>query len=255
MALNTAALYNQPEYSDVTIRFSNREVFCHKVILCTSSEYFKKLCGPGSHFAESQQKCIELKGDHPDALEAILEYLYTKQHDHGRDDDWALQLEIGKTAEKYLLPDLATAANRKYVSHASATVEPQAVFDTIMHIREHAFSDKDLKVADDLETKHLLALMKVNDFRQLISKDQTRMWKYLDQFTNFISDKEAVTLCKCQKCSGAEVLNSNAPPLLLGFQSHSSAGYICSQAYQTCDVWINKAERAKLQQLYYPKRA
>ena len=53
MSLATLALYNQPEYSDVMVRFSDRTVYCHKLILCTNSDYFKKLCGPGSHFAVS----------------------------------------------------------------------------------------------------------------------------------------------------------------------------------------------------------
>ncbi|KAF7195228.1 hypothetical protein HII31_03434 [Pseudocercospora fuligena] len=251
MALNTAALYNQPEYSDVTIRFSNREIFCHKVVLCTSSEYFKKLCGPGSQFVERQQKSIELKGDHPDAAEAILRYLYTKDDNNNQDHEWALQLEISKTAEKYLLPDLAAIANKKFISHASVIKEPQAVFDAIMHIREHAFSDQDLAVASELEKKHLLALMKVDDFRQLISKDQSLMWKYLDQFADTIRGKVDVFLCRCADCASAVLRSPATLP-----QKHyipDSGFRTCSGSYQTCHVMVAKSDGEILQKMYERK--
>lgn len=54
MSLQTATLYNKPDFSDVTIKFSGREIYCHKLILCTESAYFAKLCGPGGHFAVCQ---------------------------------------------------------------------------------------------------------------------------------------------------------------------------------------------------------
>ncbi|EME79247.1 uncharacterized protein MYCFIDRAFT_204749 [Pseudocercospora fijiensis CIRAD86] len=250
MALQTATLYNQPDYSDVTIRFSGREVFCHKIILCTTSEYFKKLCGPGSHFAESQQKTIELKGDHPDAVEAILKYLYTKQDNNDQDHEWTLQLEIAKTAEKYLLPGVAAIANQKFVSHASVIAEPQAVFDAIMHIREHAFSEKDLAVASELEKKHIFALMKVNDFRQLISKDQSLMWKYIDQFAEFISSKAEVMLCKCAKCTSTLVRHPGTLPSL---HLDPSGEGICSSSYQTCNILVAKFDGDRLRTMYEGK--
>lgn len=42
--------YNNRDYSDITLKFADREIKAHKVILCTNSQYFKKLCGAGSQF-------------------------------------------------------------------------------------------------------------------------------------------------------------------------------------------------------------
>jgi hypothetical protein len=43
--------FRQDALSDVTLKFGDKEMKCHKVILCARSEYFKKLCGPDSKFA------------------------------------------------------------------------------------------------------------------------------------------------------------------------------------------------------------
>lgn len=43
--IDTSLWFNRSDYSDVTIRFSDREVACHKFVLCTKSEYFSLLCG------------------------------------------------------------------------------------------------------------------------------------------------------------------------------------------------------------------
>ncbi|WPB00979.1 uncharacterized protein RHO25_005599 [Cercospora beticola] len=65
-------IFKDKEYSDIMIKFLGREIPCHKVVICTQSEYFKKLCGKASSFVESKQKVIELKEDDPDAVEGII---------------------------------------------------------------------------------------------------------------------------------------------------------------------------------------
>ena len=43
-------IFNKPDYSDITIKLKDRELKCHKVILCTNSDYFAKLCGAQAQF-------------------------------------------------------------------------------------------------------------------------------------------------------------------------------------------------------------
>lgn len=57
MTFNIERMFDEPEYSDVVVFYSGRKTFCHKIILCQSSDYFKKLCGPGSQFAVSLALC------------------------------------------------------------------------------------------------------------------------------------------------------------------------------------------------------
>lgn len=52
--METRGWYNDPTYSDLTIRLGDgSEVGAHKIVLCIANEYFRKLCAPGSHFAVS----------------------------------------------------------------------------------------------------------------------------------------------------------------------------------------------------------
>jgi hypothetical protein len=45
-------LFNNPEYSDLTIKLSDgQELHVHKLVVCARNDYFLKLCGPGSQFA------------------------------------------------------------------------------------------------------------------------------------------------------------------------------------------------------------
>lgn len=49
-SLNTASLFNQEAYSDLTIELDGRSIRCHKLVVCTKSKYFAGLCGPNSKF-------------------------------------------------------------------------------------------------------------------------------------------------------------------------------------------------------------
>jgi hypothetical protein len=53
-AMDTREWFGKGPYSDLTIKLSDgTEVKVHKVIVCQANEYFRKLCGPDSHFAVS----------------------------------------------------------------------------------------------------------------------------------------------------------------------------------------------------------
>lgn len=54
--IDTADFFNKNAYSDITISFGDRQFKAHKFILCSQSDYFKKLCGPNTGFAEGNQK-------------------------------------------------------------------------------------------------------------------------------------------------------------------------------------------------------
>lgn len=57
--MDTREWYNQPAYSDLTIKLGDgTEVKVHKIILCQSNDYFRKLCGPDSHFVVSLFFCM-----------------------------------------------------------------------------------------------------------------------------------------------------------------------------------------------------
>lgn len=42
--------YKQSDFADVTIKFGDKKIPAHRVILCARSTYFKKALGPASPF-------------------------------------------------------------------------------------------------------------------------------------------------------------------------------------------------------------
>lgn len=50
--MDTREWFDEDTYSDLKIKLSNgNEIKVHKAIVCRANEYFRKLCGPESHFA------------------------------------------------------------------------------------------------------------------------------------------------------------------------------------------------------------
>jgi len=47
---HTSSLFDNARFSDLIIRFADREIKAHRFVLCEQSEYFNKLCGPDSPF-------------------------------------------------------------------------------------------------------------------------------------------------------------------------------------------------------------
>ena len=55
--MTSCSWYNNPKWSDLTIKLSNGQSICvHEMVLCSRNEYFNKLCGLESKFAVSGAK-------------------------------------------------------------------------------------------------------------------------------------------------------------------------------------------------------
>ena len=72
----SCSLFDLDYFRDVKLKIGHEAYKCHRMILCRSSEYFTKLCGPDSQFEEGSQATIELKEDDPGAAKAVLLHLY-----------------------------------------------------------------------------------------------------------------------------------------------------------------------------------
>ncbi|KAK5698373.1 hypothetical protein LTR17_023708 [Elasticomyces elasticus] len=117
--------------SDVTVRFSGREVKAHQRVLSASSEYFKKAFeGPFNASNESSTKVIELHDDDPDALQSLLAMLYgvdshrswgLRENVFRGDDDYdRLSREQKLTRYGLYLVDMYIAARKYLVQEAAA---------------------------------------------------------------------------------------------------------------------------------------
>jgi hypothetical protein len=115
--------FDDPTLSDLTIRLSDRTVYVHRIILYRGSEYsIKQLAGPflvslmrtplqeGLSLAdikkkESGAKEIELHEDDPDAMIALLCFIYGHSYTEDATQRWNIALQphamVFVVAEKY----------------------------------------------------------------------------------------------------------------------------------------------------------
>lgn len=139
-------------------------------------------------------------------MEALLKYIYTGSHESERDNDWAFQLEVLNVANKYLSQVLADAAFIKFRLHVCKPAATQAIFEAITHIREHTDHEGALQMADKLQEDHILALLKLRDFRESIEQDTDLMWKYMDSLRRFKSSLQECWITRCEVCLKATFL-------------------------------------------------
>nr|OQO17401.1 hypothetical protein B0A51_15854 [Rachicladosporium sp. CCFEE 5018] len=175
-----ASLWDQREYSDITIKFSGKTIFCHKIVLCRFSEYFKKQCGPGSRFAEASLKEIELKDDDPEALEALLEYLYQIEYDSSHDKSWRFYLALGTAADKYLLLALKDEAFQRLeyvISNLKKTPELVAVLQVLDS--DYKQDARMTRIRNNIHIDNLDELLECFNYRTYLKEHPKLLWRDL----------------------------------------------------------------------------
>jgi hypothetical protein len=113
--------YNNPQLSDVTIVYGidgEKKFVGHRLVLCSASEWFMKA---SRNFKEASDGKIVLEGDHPEGVEALLEYAYNNAYTETVDDTDQLtclqkqfqhRMHVFATADKYQVKGLVEVAYR-----------------------------------------------------------------------------------------------------------------------------------------------
>ena len=109
--LNISSVFSRALLFDVTIKFGGRQIKCHRLILCSVSEYFNAISRPNSRWKEANSGTIELKDDDPDAVEAMLRYIYGFNYPSiekamVKAADVTFHLNTYIIADKYMLQEL-----------------------------------------------------------------------------------------------------------------------------------------------------
>lgn len=204
--LTNHRFFDTDELSDITIKFSGREVRCHRIILCAASDYFKKLCGVGSRFRERGEKEIELKDDDdPDAVEAMLAYIYSFEYAEqfsARIDKAVFHLNVYVTAKKYLIDKLA---NKALVCLRVAIIELNDDEEAAWSfIKQHAnYRDQHEGIdamVDELKEHHLQYLMMRPELHAVLPNDPKIKQLVRDKFeaaklTEHLHKLTMVTCC------------------------------------------------------------
>lgn len=172
-------------------------------MLCRQSKYFRKLCGPGSAFAESEQREIEFVDDDPDTFAALVHYLYNAKGDSDsaeRQQSWDYYLNLRITGDKYLCMELKMSAEANLCAKIESMSDTTMILSILRTLQdEHPDDAILLRLAAQLRKTHFHKLIKDKGYRSYLDEDKERLWAQLDELIPFT--KEQKTVVSCTKCS------------------------------------------------------
>nr|OQN99884.1 hypothetical protein B0A51_18600 [Rachicladosporium sp. CCFEE 5018] len=127
-----------------------------------ASDYFVKLCGPESKFAEEGAAETELKDDDPEV-------------------HWRHLLDLQVVADKYLLPDISAEARAKFKNAAAKETDLVEVVK-ILSTLDCMFSN-DKRAAKFRKSIHAAkrpALVRCPEYREYLSENMELLWQDFD---------------------------------------------------------------------------
>lgn len=155
---------------------------------------------------ESKNSAIELKDDNPDALWAMLRYIYTDDYVPTTKiaPEWLFHLNVSSTAKKYLVSALDQKAFEEFKRLIGELTDVEDIFKALQILSDYGDHREDVEeVRLELREKHILSLLKLPAFRDILSEDKELMWKYLDHFSNIVQKH----LLRCAYCGRIELRN------------------------------------------------
>ncbi|GIZ45581.1 hypothetical protein CKM354_000874100 [Cercospora kikuchii] len=113
-------LFGDSTYSDATIQCGERKWRIHKAVVCSQCDFFKVAFD--GRFKEGSNNIITLKEDYPNAVAAMLRFLYSTDyddtaHNDNAESDWhalAMNVHVHAISDKYGLPALSKLALFKF---------------------------------------------------------------------------------------------------------------------------------------------
>ena len=218
--LTTSSVFNRDLLCDVTIKFGARQIKCHRLILCNVSDYFNAICGQNSRWKEANSGVIELKDNDPDAVEAMLRYIYgfdypTIEKTMTKTTDVTFHLNVYITANQYMLRELRGLARgallreiRAIETHCQQTHDAKKVFKVIQLLLAHRdYFEGVQEVVAALKRDHMAALFKLKEFRA--SLDAGEEDGFIQQLVEIFQHRPRVSVdislmqtkfTKCEPC-------------------------------------------------------
>ncbi|KAK5129095.1 hypothetical protein LTR08_003915 [Meristemomyces frigidus] len=187
-AFDISQFFDQEAFSDITIKFGSRELCCHKFILCTKSEYFNNICGPGKHFAESGQATIELKEDDEGALQRMFRWLYSFDYEDEAskklEDQFQFHVDVCTVADKYGFPTLKNEAFKRLM-FSIENGDDRALLAIMRNLQQPAseYTDEVREVVRGERNDRLPALLNINEFRAMLERNPGECMEVIDELS------------------------------------------------------------------------
>ncbi|TIA10734.1 hypothetical protein D6C81_08190 [Aureobasidium pullulans] len=126
---------DEEELSDIIIKFGDKQVFAHKIILANSSPWFEKALLGGFSCQDAKKKVVELHDDViSGAMMAMLKHLYGMTYHEqeypgsGRDLP-EFHLDVFILGDKYDVPSLRLAARKTLLEFMSKEFKGPILWD------------------------------------------------------------------------------------------------------------------------------
>ncbi|KAK5729184.1 hypothetical protein LTR15_002326 [Elasticomyces elasticus] len=163
--ISVADWFGKDKYSDVTLRFGDREFRAHRLVLEQSSKYFKQILD------ENTTGVVKLEDD-PEAIECMLRYIYTFKYFDGnvrRLVDWRFHLRVAEVAWRYgvgkLLDD--SVQNFKSVGSSSGS-EYKDAHDKLALLPKYRHLHTGIRDKErNLQSKYFLQLLQMPEYRSV----------------------------------------------------------------------------------------
>ncbi|CAD0115411.1 unnamed protein product, partial [Aureobasidium uvarum] len=170
------------ELSDVVIKFGDKQVFAHKIMLANGSAWFEKaLLGS---FSEANKKIIELHDDiNPEVIMAMLKHLYGSNYYQqkiliGINGSAAFHLEVFMLGDKYDISSLREEASERFTDVLEHETDLVNFHDATIHAIQRLLGPDASQLADQSLVKTTKALVLGNydclfwnkTFRRLLAR-------------------------------------------------------------------------------------
>lgn len=119
---------------------------------------------------EAKTGRIKLVEDDPDAVEAMLKFLYTCDYSYSKDDGLSLHINVYALADKYDIPTFKTLAQSRFADEAAKQYRNPKFLIAVRDIYNKT-GDKGLRdIAAEIVNRHVQTLFQTDESRQWIAE-------------------------------------------------------------------------------------
>ncbi|THV73809.1 hypothetical protein D6C92_02930 [Aureobasidium pullulans] len=242
MATNTISnrsdrsFFNTEALSDVKIKFSGQQLFCHKTVLARKSEYFYRAFTGQFPVASSSE--IDLgDDDDPEAVRAMIRHIYDLPYDqmlegntsddtaaYSTNEDLLFYIAVFTAADKYDVSTLRPLVVKKFEDLMETTWEGDQFATAIQKLTGPSaghLADNTLQTAAaTFCAKNLTKLIKKETFVKMIQDEEPFSGRLLTGFVTGISALPPVPFFRCQQ-SKCKELGERDPAFLSGVREYA----------------------------------